>query len=419
MKILIVNTSDLEGGAAIAAFRLNKSLLDQKVDCQMLVQSKKSDDFKVRTRGIKAKKNLNMLRSIIDSIPVRFYKERSKTLFSPSWLGFNNIIDVINKINPDLVHLHWINNGMIKIEDLCSIKVPLVWSLHDMWAFTGGCHYDEDCEGYKKSCGNCKVLVSSKSNDLSKKVYNRKLKTFSQIHNMTIIGLSNWINECSKNSTLLKDKRHVNLPNLIDTQVFKSLDKDKSRELWNFPKNKKLILFGAIAATTDARKGFAELSETLFKLTNKNIELVVFGSIKPKKSPNFAFKVHYLGNLGDDVSLATLFTSVDVTIVPSIQENLSNTILESLACATPVVGFNIGGNSDMIEHKKTGYLAEPFNTTDLAYGTEWVLNNKKYNQLCRNAREKVLKEFDSVIVAKKYIKLYKEIIDNVKLVNED
>jgi glycosyltransferase involved in cell wall biosynthesis len=232
--------------------------------------------------------------------------------------------------------------------------------------------------------------------------------------NLTIVGLSRWVNNCSKKSTLLKDKRHINLPNPIDTKIFKPFNKKKSRELWGLPQNKKVVLFGANRATSDINKGFKELSETLYKLKNRDIELVIFGSSEPKESQNFGFRTHYLGHLFDDVSLVTLYGAVDVMLVPSLQENLSNVIMESLACGTPVVGFDIGGNSDMIEHKKNGYLSKPFDTDDLKKGIEWVLDNPNYDELSKNAEKKVLREFESSIVSKKYIKLYEEILFNVK-----
>lgn len=412
MKILIVNTYDTKGGAARAANRLHKSLITQNVDSQMLVQSKSSDDFTViTTSSTKAQKNLNKLRPFLDHIPVKFYKERTKTLFSPAWLGFSNIVDLINEIDPDIVHLNWINEGMIRIEDLERIKAPIVWSLHDMWAFTGGCHYDEGCGGYEKECGNCKVLGSNKHNDLSRKIFNRKQKTFSQIEDMTIVGLSKWLYTCAQRSSLLKNKRHVNLPNPIDTNRFKPFNKVKARELWNLPQDKKLILFGAIGVISDPRKGFVELSNALNKLEDKDIEFVIFGSSKPKEPQNFGFKTHYMGHLHDDLSLVTLYSAVDVMIVPSLQENLSNGIMESLSCATPVVVFDVGGNGDMIDHKINGYLARPFDALDLTNGIKWILNNKTYEKLCINAREKVLKEFESKLVAEKYIELYKEILN--------
>ena len=413
MKILIVNTSDIDGGAARASYRLHKSLLALHVNSKMLVQNKISCDFTVIAETSKLRKGFNKLRPTIDSLPIGFFKERTKTLFSPSWFGFSNIVDHINEINPDIVHLHWICGGMMTIEDIARIKAPIVWSLHDMWAFTGGCHYDEECQGYEKECGNCKVLGSDKENDLSKKIFKRKQKAFTQKKDITIVGISNWLNECSKNSTLLKDKNHINLPNPLDTNIFKPFDKEKARELWGLPKDKKLVLFGAMGATSDPRKGFYELMESLEKIEDSNVELVIFGSERCEDTKDLGFNVYYLGQLYDDVSLVTLYNSVDVMIVPSLQENFSNAILESLACGVPVVGFDIGGNADMIDHERNGYLAKPFSTIDLAFGIEWVLNNYNYKILCQNARNKVLNNFDSVILAEKYIELYKSILDPI------
>ena len=349
MKILIVNTSDIEGGAARAAYRLHRSLLAQGIDSQMLVQKKSSDDYSVETISkTKLQKAFSLIRPTLDALPLRAYKNRTKTLFSPSSMGFSSIVDAINEINPDIVHFHWINGGMIKIEEIAYINAPIVWSLHDMWAFTGGCHYNEECGAYEKECGSCKVLGSSKENDLSRKIFNRKVKTFEKKENMTIIGLSKWLYECAKDSTLLKDKKHVNLPNPIDTTIFKLFDKVKARELWSLPQDKKLVLFGAMGATSDPRKGFKQLSEAMKKFSkSSDIEFVVFGSSEPQNASDFGFKTYYLGTLADDVSLVTLYSAVDVMVVPSLQENLSNAIMESLSCGTPVVGFDIGGNSDM------------------------------------------------------------------------
>lgn len=410
MKILIVNTSDINGGAARAAYRLHKALLKEGIESNYLAQDKSSDDWTVIGPISKLQKGINKLKPMLDSIPVKSYKNKTPTLFSPSWFGFSAIVDKINKINPDVVHLHWICGGMLRIEDIAKIKAPIVWSLHDNWAFTGGCHIMWECEKYKNTCEACPRLGSDKQNDLSTKIFKRKQKAFALKKNMTIIGLSNWLNECSKSSTLLKDKNHINLPNPIDTNTFKPFDKEKARELWSLPKDKKLVLFGANSATSDINKGFKELSDAMAKLTSKDIEFVVFGSSQPQNAPDFGFKTHYLGSLADDVSLVTLYSAVDVMVVPSLQENLSNAIIESLACATPVVGFDIGGNSDMIEYQKTGYLAKPFESEDLACGIEWILNNDQYDILCKNARDKVLKEFDSKIVAKKYIELYRRLL---------
>jgi Glycosyltransferase len=417
MKILIVNTYDIQGGAARAAYRLHRALLEIGINSLMLVQIKRTDDhtvIPVYDENNKIQKALAMVRPTLDQIPVMFYKNRTKTLFSPSWLPFSKAVKKINEINPDIVHLHWITGGMFKIEDIDKIKKPILWTLHDNWAFTGGCHIKWDCENYINICGNCPRLGSNKDNDLSKKVFLRKQRIFTK-KNIVIVGPSSWIANLSKRSALLRDKKHYIIPNPIDTNLFKPINKEYARYLWNLPQDKKLILFGAMSATTDINKGFKELTDALKLLTLKDIELVVFGSSKPKNATDFGFKTHYLGHLSDDVSLVTLYNAADVVVVPSLQENLSNTIMESLSCGTPVVAFDVGGNRDMIEHMINGYLAKPFDPEDLAKGIEWVLNAPNYDELCKNAREKVVREFDSIVVAKKYVELYKELLNgNIK-----
>jgi glycosyltransferase involved in cell wall biosynthesis len=400
MKILIVNAYDTVGGASRAAYRLHKSLLAEGVDSKMLVQNKKSNISTVISTSSKIREKLiNPFRPALDHVLIKFCGAR--TLFSSSYMPFSEIVEQINQINPDIVHLHWITGGMMTIEDIAKINASIVWSLHDMWAFTDGYHYDETYDIYKNYCGD------EPKNFLSSKVFNRKQKTYSKIDNMTIIGLSRWMCDCAKNSVLLKDKQHINLPNPIDTNIFKPFNKSESRKLWGLPQNKKLVLFGAIRATDDPRKGFSELSKALCQITISNVELVVFGSGEPKYPSDFGFKTHYLGGLDNDEYLAMLYSAADVMVVPSLQENLSNAIMESLACATPVVGFGIGGNQDMIDHKKNGYLAQPFDTMDLKNGIEWILKN----DVSSNARKKILLNFDSKIVVKNYIKLYENILN--------
>lgn len=410
MKVLIVNTSDHQGGAARAAFRLHEALLSNHINSHMIVQNKSIDDTSVIGPNTKIQNYFSKIRPIIDRLPIKLYPSRSKTLFSPSWFGFSDIVKKINNLKPDVVHLHWICGGMIPIDDIKRIKAPIIWSLHDMWAFTGGCHYSDGCEEYKKKCGSCKVLRSKSKSDLSYKQYKKKKNIYSSIKKLTIVGLSSWLNELSSSSPLLKNKVHHNLPNCIDTKIYKPFDKDKARLLWNLPKNKNLILFGAMQATSDPRKGFSELIKALKKVKLKEIELVIFGSKKPNNLPDLNFKTHYLGNLNDDISLVTLYSAVDLMIMPSLQENLSNTVMECLACGTPVIAFDIGGNKDMIVHKKNGYLAKPFDINDLAKGVLWVINNPKYDQLCSYSHTRVKAEFDMSVIVKKYIKLYDQVI---------
>ena len=279
------------------------------------------------------------------------------------------------------------------------------------YLITGGCHYDEECGNYQEQCGTCPVLNSNKLQDLSHKVWLRKQATFDKMTNLNIIGLSRWLADCAKQSSLFKGIPVSHLPNPIDTSTFAPFNKQQARALLNLPQDKNLVLFGAMGAISDPRKGFKKLAEALTQVDVDNTELVVFGSSQPKTSQGFKQKIHYLGHLYDDVSLVTLYSAVDVMIAPSLQENLSNAIMESLACGTPVVAFDIGGNGDMIEHKKTGYLAKAFNTTDLKDGIEWILNSSNTEEIRNNSRKKVLDDFDSIFVVKKYIKLYQNIIE--------
>jgi glycosyltransferase involved in cell wall biosynthesis len=222
--------------------------------------------------------------------------------------------------------------------------------------------------------------------------------------------LSQWLADCAANSTLFKNTRVVNLPNPIDGETFSPMDKHTARTLLHLPQDKKLVLFGAMSATADPRKGFKELSQALTYLPAE-YELVVFGSSQPKTAQGFKQRTHYLGQMHDNITLRLLYSAADVMIVPSLQENLSNAIMESLACGTPVVAFAIGGNSDMIDHHHNGYLAKPYEPQDLAAGIRWVLETADAAQLSNNARQTVLSRFDSDLMANRYIGLYQKILN--------
>ncbi|ATA72526.1 glycosyl transferase family 1 [Capnocytophaga sp. H4358] len=413
MKILHINTTDIEGGAARAAYRLHRALLENEVDSQMLVQYKKSDDYTVHTvNKTKLGKFFCVLRSFLDSLPLKlFYKNRTKTPFSPAWVPFSKVVGRINELNPDIVHLHWINGGMLPIEDLAKIKKTIVWTLHDMWAFTGGEHIDEGQGHYLEKCGFSKVLGSSKENDLSRKGWERKNKTYSKIERLIVISPSRWIYQEAQKSSLLKNKSHIHLPNVLKTCVFKPIDKEVVRGLWGIPKEKKIILFGAMGATSDPNKGYDLLMKAIKQLSIENAEIVVFGSSKPLYEEKLNYKTTYVGRLYDDVSLVTLYNCADVMIVSSKQENLPQTVTEAMACGVPVVAFNTTGIPTIIDHKIDGYLASPFDSEDLKNGIEWVLNNENYEQLSKNAREKIERHFSNEVLISKYISLYKKCLN--------
>lgn len=410
MKVLHINTTDIEGGAARAAYRLHRALLKNGVQSQMLVQKKISDDYTIQTVAkTKIGKFLNFLCPYIDALPLKKYKNKTKTPFSPAWVPFSKLVDRINEINPDIVHLHWICGGMIRIEDLAKIKQPIVWTMHDMWPFTGGEHYEEE-QHYIEKCGNSKVLNSNKENDLSRKLWERKSKTYVKINSLSTISPSQWMYEEVKKSSLLKNKKSHLLANVLNTNIFKPIPKKIAKDLWNLPKEKKLILFGAIAATSDERKGFSLLINALKSLDVKDTEIIIFGCSKPQEENLIGYNINYVGHLHDDISLVSLYSSADVMIVPSKQESFGQTVSEAMACGTPVVAFNTTGLKDIIDHKINGYLAEPFNSEDLKNGIEWILNNENYDILSKNAREKVVSHFSEEVLIPKFIELYKEIL---------
>jgi glycosyltransferase involved in cell wall biosynthesis len=412
MKILLLNTSDLEGGAARAAYRLHKGLQKIGIPSQMLVQSKISDDNTVISPNSSLEQEMMHLKTILEGLPLKFYPSRQRTNYSLQWLP-ELISQKIEAIAPDIVNLHWINGGYLRLETIAKFNKPIVWTLHDMWAFTGGCHYTQDCDRYTQSCGACPQLNSKSDWDLSRWIWQRKKRAWKNL-NLTIVTPSQWLAKCAQSSPLLVKSRIEVIPNGLDLNVYKPVDKSLAKNLLGLPDNKRIILFGSLWATSDLRKGFHLLLpalQQLSKLPNSdNIEIAIFGASRPKDPPDFGFKTHYLGRLNDDLSLSLLYAAVDVFVAPSLQDNLPNTVMEALACATPCVAFKIGGMSDLIEHQQNGYLAQPFITEDFAGGIAWILeNSERYGKLCKRAREKAEREFSIELQANRYKTLFHEL----------
>jgi glycosyltransferase involved in cell wall biosynthesis len=410
MRVLTVSTYDIAGGASKSSYRLHQALLENGIDAHLLVQSKFSNDHSVIQFGNKFEKKLSNVKPFIDYLPIRLYKNRTETLFSPSLFNSNKLVKKINDLNPDIVHLQWVQGGMINVKDLPKINSPIVWGLNDMWAFTGGCHYDENCGRFVSKCGKCKVLGSNRANDLSFRILNKKQKNYSKIKNLTVVGHSKWLADLAKTSSVFSGTTVKNLPTPIDMVRFSRFSKEHARSLFNLPQNKKLILFGAMGPTSNPRKGYKQLMSALQNIHNTEADLVIFGSGPPKDKENSSFKIHYIPRLNDELSLQILYNAADVLVVPSLQENLSNIILESMSCGLPVVAFNIGGNGDMIKHKETGYLARNLDTDDLSNGIKWVLNHKEFKTLSDAAINRINDLFSYNAVAKAYIELYQSIL---------
>ncbi|NEP18056.1 MAG: glycosyltransferase [Leptolyngbya sp. SIO4C1] len=413
MRTLILNTSDTKGGAARAAYRLHQGLQRINGASQMLVQTKRSDDSAVLGTGAasgigQAKTGLRLT---LDQLPLKRYPGYNGSTFSPQWLP-DRVAAQVARLNPDVINLHWINAGFLQIETIARLKKPLVWTLHDMWAFTGGCHYTQSCDRYEKMCGACPQLGSSRTQDLSRRIWQRKAKTLQGL-DLTIVTPSQWLKACAESSTLLKDKRIDCIPNGLDPALYRPFDKQAARAALRLPADQQLILFGSLKATSDRRKGFHLLQTALQQLSQSlrhRVELVVFGASEPEQPPEFGFKTHYLGSFSDDLSLMLIYSAADAFILPSVQENLANTVMEALACAVPCVAFEIGGMPDMIEHQSNGYLAKPYEADDLANGIAWVLEDSgRHQALSERARAKVISEFTLENQASRYHSLFEAI----------
>ena len=411
MKILILSARDLRGGAARAAYRLHQGLLAAQVDSQMLVQNKLSDCYSVIAPKSKIKRGIAAMKPALDQLPLNLYpgRDRAINIYSSQWLP-NNIVAQIEQLNPDVINLHWVNGGFVPIEALSKLKQPLVWTLHDMWAFTGGCHYSGTCDRYMQSCGACPQLGSDRHWDLSHWNWRRKTKAWHNL-NLTVVTPSNWLASCAKSSSLFQNFPVQVIGNGIDPQLYQPHDPLFARKVFNLPTDKKIILFGALNSTQDRRKGFTLLLSALKYLKSaqqaSQIELVIFGASEPSQPINFGFKTHYIGQLSDDVALSLLYASADVFVAPSIQDNLPNTVLEALFCATPCAAFNIGGMPDLIEHQQNGYLAQPEQPQDLAQGIDWILaDDTRHQHLRKNSRAKAIANFQLEQQTQKYLQVF-------------
>ncbi|MFN9857948.1 MAG: glycosyltransferase family 4 protein, partial [Pseudanabaena sp.] len=333
--------------------------------------------------------------------------------FFPQWLP-DNLPNKIQSIHPDILNLHWISGGFVQIETLKKFKEPIVLTLHDMWALTGGCHYSQDCDRYTISCGNCPQLHSHRDDDISRWVWNRKAKAWKDL-DFAIVTPSQWLANVAKTSSLVGDHPIHVIPNGIDLEIYRPIDPKLARYLFKLPQDKHLILFGAMRATSDPRKGWQFLQPTLQLLKQTDwhdrIELVIFGASQPEQAVDFGFPCHYLGQLHDQLSLSVMYAAVDLLLVPSTQDNLPNTVMESISCGTPCVAFKIGGIPEMIQHQQQGYLGDPFDCQDLANGIDWVLNDPhRYQNLRLAARAKAEQEFNQSLQASRYQKLFQQIL---------
>lgn len=410
MKVLHLSISDGGGGAAMGAYRLHRGLLGAGVDSEMLVLRKLTADPSVHRLADRFNRWERARRRLAERRHQRSLGGNPRLEGSAHW-SLNQfdypIVAIINSFAADIVQLHWVGDNFLPIEQLAMIEAPIVWTLRDMWAFSGGCHYAGDCLNYIDACGHCPQLRYPAKRDISWRVHRLKKREWAQVPLM-IVTISEWLAECARGSSILRDRRIEVIGNPIDPLVFKPLDRAASRQAFNLPQDKKLILFGAIGGASDKRKGFSYLADALnMGIADGQTELVLFGSARPE-AIDVGLPVHQLGRFHDEVSLGMLYSACDVYVLPTTQEALGKTLIEALACGSPCVAFAGAGPDDMIAHRLDGYLARMKDSADLAAGIEWVLA-QDWSRADLHAR--IVARYGVERISERYVKLYESLVD--------
>jgi glycosyltransferase involved in cell wall biosynthesis len=384
MKIVNISTSDKRGGAAIAAYRIHKVLLQLGHDSKMLVLNKVTDDERVVAVNKGSLKDMffTNLRKLVEKI---FFYSASKLNRMPFYGGlFGHNLSKRSIIQEaDVLNIHWINGGFLSIRGLhklCKLSKKVVFTLHDSWLFTGGCHVRYGCMEYEDSCACCKILTGERKRSWRTKFILRyKIRLLKQL-DFEVVTPSAWLGECAKSSTLLNNHKIDVIPNPVSSFFLKSVDKSEARESLGLDVNKKYILFGAVNAIKTPYKGWSylrkalmSLSETIYEDLDRT-ELLIFGASGADDLDQIPFKVNFLGNINSEEKLSLVYHAADVFVSSSLDDNYPNTINESLHCGTPVAAFSVGGIPEMISHTKNGYLAVTKDYESLRDGIVYCLS---------------------------------------------
>ena len=414
MKVLIVSTYDAQGGAARAAFRLCEALNVHGSDCRMAVLNKTSDAIFVGSqRGLRAKLAHKIGHSHVGKRLQRLQQSANENPRSLALFG-TGIVDAINRSDADVVNLHWVHGEMFSVHDFMRIRKPVVWTLHDMWAFCGSEHYVDDEPGARWRAGYSRSNrdQNDRGLDLDRWVWERKRRGWQK--ELNLVTPSRWLADCCRESALLGDWPVEAIANPLDLDTFRPWPKEVARAALKLPLDKKLILFGAHGEDRSGRKGVDLLYGAMRHLIGSGVAAhgVIFGRSAPENPPDVGMPLYWTGRLNDDITLALLYSAADVMVVPSRMDNLPQTGTEAQSCGCPVVAFRIGGLPDIVEHKKTGYLAEPFDIEELAMGIRWVIEDSaRTATLSAAARARSLREWGTVGLVDRYKSAYQAAID--------
>lgn len=345
-----------------------------------------------------------------------FERDRSvRFQFSPAVFGTSlNFHPAVQQA--DVLHLHWINFGFLSIDtlrNLFALNKPIVWTLHDQWAFTGGCHYSRGCTHFLSHCHTCPYLKKPAKHDLSYRIFEQKVRLFDTA-NILFTPPSRWLADEAMRSTLLRRFPFTVIPYAIDQKRFCPVERVEANAFLDLPNlNQPRLLFGS-ANVTDTRKGFHYFAEALTLLHEQHPDLkpevLVFGKGRSYLFDQLPYPIRALGILTTEDEIVAAYNAADVMVVPSLEDNLPNTIIESLACGTPVVAFRTGGIPEMIDHQQNGYLAAVGSAQQLADGLAFVLRHPNPVLLRQNARLSAELQFSEDVVARQHLELYHSLL---------
>jgi glycosyltransferase involved in cell wall biosynthesis len=412
MRVLIVNTSERTGGAAVAANRLMKALNNNGVKAKMLVRDKESDALTVV--GLPKSPMLHwhfLWERFVIFCKLHFSR---KHLFEVDIANTGSDITRLREFQEaDIIHLHWINQGMLSLKGIQKILrsgKPVVWTMHDIWPATAICHLTLGCHYFINRCASCKYLPGGGgSSDLSSRIWQKKQQILAD-GNIYYVACSRWLASEAKSSALLKGQKITSIPNPIDTHIYKKGNKQEARQRLGLPLDKKLILF-ASQRVTNVNKGMSYLVDAcrqLGDLTKDLCEVVILGGHAEEVLEQLPMKAHPLGYINDEQRVVDVYNAADVFVLPSLSENLPNTIMEAMACGVPCVAFKVGGIPEEIDHLKNGYVAAYRDAADLAKGIAWVLQEADYESLSSQAVHKVTHCYSQQSVAVKYLDVYQQ-----------
>jgi len=405
MRVLIVNTSERTGGAAVAANRLMKALNNNGVKAKMLVRDKDTDALTVVGLPKSRWHRWNFLwERLVIFTRLHFSREH---LFEIDIANTGTDITRLREFQEaDIIHLHWINQGMLSLAGISKILrsgKPVIWTMHDIWPATAICHVTLGCRHFTSQCGNCRLLPGGgSSDDLAASVWQKKQMILRE-ENIYFVACSRWLESEAKRSALLRGHKVTSIPNPIDTHIYKKGSKQEARQRLGLPLDRKLLLF-ASQRVTNENKGMDYLIEACRQLSG--CEVVILGGHAEEVVDRLPLKAHPLGYVSDEQRIVDVYNAADVFVLPSLSENLPNTIMEAMACGVPCVGFKVGGIPEEIDHRRNGYVAEYRSADDLARGIRWILEEADSEALSQNAVHKVVQRYSQQSVALQYLDVY-------------